>query len=883
MWLALALLISPASLAQDAPPDAPVDELPIVQMPAIAAYVEAPYPPEAQAAGLEATVRLLIEIDEAGQVLNVEVTAPAGHGFDEAALAAVRQMSFTPAMTAEGPVAVAFEFDYGFKLSPPEPAPSTDPAAPPEAPAPPPVNLDGLIKEMGTRRALEGVRVVVVGAVGSDGSDLVGVTDAEGRFEVRGVPAGGWTLRVLSPDHVALEQPIEVVAGEATRAALWVRALAYRENEAIGLYKAEQQEVTRRTLSIAEVKQIPGTFGDPVKVIQTLPGAARSPFGTGLLVIRGSNPEDSGVYVDGVRIPLVYHLTGTTSVLSPDLIEAVDYLPGGYGTQYGRSMGGVVDIRTRETFDRDEVVWGTDILDSQISYVGRLGKKDQHAVAVAARRSYIDAFLPLFVKTGFTIKPRYWDYQLKWAPTISEESHLSAFVYGFDDVLSISTPSDVAQGSDQDAQGDFLTRYSTHRAVVKWDRELSDTVQLRVTPSLGEDFARLNFGPFLLDSWNTVLEVRAEASITPTPAVELVPGLDLIGGWWKFEFQAPFTLDQADATLAEREEVYLDGHGTAWAPDAYLKINLRPLEDRERLLITPAIRYDVLRLTYAGSITGDGAAPYTITAADPRIQARFQASDALTLKGGTGLYNQPPQPAESVGVGTDSPGTEFERSWATTVGFEHHVTPAVEWDLELFYKDMSRLIVVNESFGDVGTNPFINGGMGKAYGAELIVRHAKSGPFFGWISYTWSRSLRRDCESCDEYPFEFDQPHIFSAQGGYDLPYDFSVSAQVQYTSGNPDSSYNAGVYDVDSDAYNLFRIGGYNDERLPSYFQTSLRLDRLWTFKNWQASTYVDLMNVVKGVNPEFTLYNYDGTQKAYVRGLPFIPNVGIEARFYP
>ena len=61
------------------------------------------------------------------------------------------------------------------------------------------------------------------------------------------------------------------------------------------------------------------------------------------------------------------------------------------------------------------------------------------------------------------------------------------------------------------------------------------------------------------------------------------------------------------------------------------------------------------------------------------------------------------------------------------------------------------------------------------------------------------------------------------------------------------------------------------------------MRLDKLWTFKKWQLDTYVELLNVIRGVNPEFTLYNYDYSDYAYVRGLPFIPNIGIEARFWP
>ena len=95
-----------------------------------------------------------------------------------------------------------------------------------------------------------------------------------------------------------------------------------------------------------DAARIPGSFGDPVRIIQTLPGAAKAPFGSGLLIIRGSNPEDTGVYVDGVRIPIIYHLTGTSSVIAPGVIDEVEYLPGGYGVQYGRTMGGTVNIIT---------------------------------------------------------------------------------------------------------------------------------------------------------------------------------------------------------------------------------------------------------------------------------------------------------------------------------------------------------------------------------------------------------------------------------------------------------------------------------------------------------------------------------------------------------
>lgn len=887
MWLAL--LLSTLGYAQDPPPAEPPaegEELPILEMPAVVEYVEAPYPEEARAQGLEGTVVVLVEIDETGAVLAAEVTGPAGHGFDEAALAAVKAMRFSPARTAEGPVAVAFEFAYGFVLKaepPPEPSPDQ-----PLAPAP--VNVDGTIREMGTRKDVEGARVVVVGL--PDGAEITSGTDATGRFELRGVPTGTWTLRVLHPGHVTLEQIITVAEGEALTATLWIRAEQYRENEAVGAYRREEQEITRRTLTIDEVRKVPGTFGDPVKVVQTLPGAARSPFGTGLLIIRGSNPEDSGVYVDGVRIPIIYHLTGTTSVLSPDLIEAVDYLPGGYGVQYGRSMGGVVDIRTKRKFDETKLIWGTDILDSQVYFQGNVGPKDEegkrkHGVAVGARRSYIDVFLPWFLSGGYVVKPRYWDYQAKWTPDLGDGRELSLFVYGFDDLITVSTPDDVAQGPDQDTQGDLVTEYLSHRVVAQYKQDLGADFQLRLTPSLGYDYALFGLGDeFTLDSTNTLLELRSEVSWKPSDHVEIVPGIDLIGGWFGFNFASPFRWVDIQDPLAEREPISIEGSGDAWGPDLYLKANLRPLSDPERLLVMPGIRSSFVHMRTKGSIVGDeGGEPLTIQAWDPRLLTRYKLTETLTLKGGSGLYQQPPQPFEMIGIGTEAV-VDFERAWANDLGVEHQLSPAISWDVSLFYKDLTDLVLFSENWGGFGDQGFYNGGRGRAYGTEIIVRHAPVGRFFGWVSYTMSRSERcdRDCEDRGNwYWFDFDQPHIFSAQAGYDLPRDFGVSAQVQYVSGNPDTPYNAGVYDADGDFYNGFRIGEYNDERLPPFFQTSVRFDRLWTFKAWQLETYVDLMNAVKGVNPEATIYAYDYTERAYVRGLPFIPNIGIEARFYP
>lgn len=878
--LVLLALWNPA-LAQEAPPrkgdpGAPAadEALPIIEGPKILEFVDAVWPPGTKESGEEAQVTVLIELDEEGEVSTIDVVTPAGRGFDEAAVDAILQMKFAPARTEAGPVPVTFEFNYGFRFEPEEVTPEEVVL---------PVNLEGRIREMGTRQELEGIDVVV------DGTGLTTKTDAEGRFQIRGAPLGTVVVRILSVDHVTTEKEVEIVEGEATILDLWVRSNSYRENEIVGVYERKKEEVTRRTITMDEVKRIPGTFGDPVKVIQTLPGAARSPFGTGLLVIRGSNPEDSGVYVDGVRLPFIFHITGTTSVLNPDVIQSVDYLPGGYGVQYGRAMGGVVDIKTKEEFsEQGKLVWGTDILDTQLYFEKQFGKKGakgpKHQLALGARRSYIDAFIPLFTSgTDFQVKPRYQDYQIKYIAPLAGKQYFSTFVYGFEDVLKVGTPPDFAQGSDQDTQGDLLTRYSSQRIVLNYRRDLTDNITLDVTPSFGIDFSNLRLGDeFRLQNRNYVAQLRAEVRWQPDPVMEVIPGIDLFGGAWWFDFRSAVNFESLGDPLAEREPVGFGGQGSYWSPDVFLKLNIRPLNGSDRWLITPGIRGQSQYLVQGGSVS-DGQKFTTLqTSWNPRISTRAEIVKGNTLKAATGIYSQPPQPQETIGIGAQSE-VGYESAWNSSIGFEQEISQAIKWDIDLFYKRFSRLIVTNPNYGGPPDQAFINGGDGRAYGMEIILRHQPVGRFFGWVSYTLSKSERRDDPTSDEwYPFAFDQRHILSAQGGYDLPLDFGISAQVQFVTGNPDSPQNAGIYDADGNFYNGFRVGPQGSERLPPFFQTSLRFDRLWTFKRWQLETYVDLINLVRGVNPEFRLYNYDYSDSAFVRGLPLIPNIGLEAKFF-
>jgi TonB family protein len=862
---------APPAVPPEPPPEALPEELPpLVKEPALVAFVEAPYPEAARAAQVEGKVLLAIEIDEAGAVTNVDVLRGTSTdvGLEAAAVEAARQFRFSPAEDATGPVPVVVEFEYGFVLD----AASQEDAVPEAQPsevAELPVNLDGVLVEMGTRRPLAGIVVRI------EPAGVEATTDADGRYTFRGVPGGAVTLRVVHPGYDTLEQPVQVSLTELTTVKLWIRNKSYNNAGVIGVYRQPSAEVSKRTISMEEIRRVPGTFGDPIRVVQTLPGAARTPFGTGFLVIRGSNPEDSGVYVDGIRIPYVYHIGGFESVLNPDLVGAVDYLPGGFGPRYGRSTGGVVDVRTTTEFpERTRVTWSTDLLDSGALVTGTVGKKKQHGFGVAARRSYVDAILPLFLDEGFVARPQWWDYQAKYQWQGDGPNEFSLLLFGFQDVLIVSTPPGFAQSTDQDGQGDLGTTYSTHRILARWEHTFSDTLAFHFIPSFGNDYAKFSLGnAWKLEQSQWLAEIRAELPWTPNEHVKIVPGIDFIGGIAPFSIELPFDPAQFAETdpLAEREPYIVEDVQPGWGPDLYLLAELRPLADTERLLLTPGVRFNFL------SIPGE----YDIFALDPRFSGRFSVFPGGRVKGSVGIYHQPPQPFQSYRADDKPVDLHFERSLSGSLGWEQDISPAVQVDAEVFYKAMDNLVVGNPEFESLDDQFFVNGGRGRAYGLEVLLRHAPIDRFFGWISYTLSRSERRDQPDEDWYLFDYDQTHILIGTAGYKLPWDIEVSAKAEYVTGNTTTPYSLGVYDIDQDSYQAFATGAENSERLPPYWAVSGRIDKLFTFRHWQLSLYVDLLNVLHGTNPEFELYNYDYTEKTYIQGLPFIPSPGFEARF--
>lgn len=874
----------------ETPPSEDTEEpLPLVKNPELLEYVQAPYPEQAKIEEREGTVLLLIEIDEAGDVSYIEVLESAGTDFDTAATEAAWNFVFSPAEDANGPTPVQIEFSYGFILD----ASTVEGAFEDEQSKTEidlPINLDGVVLEMGTKRPLAGfpIRITL-----SDGTIVETETDDSGSYTAAVYPAGVVTVQCTYPEYETSTREIEVSEDQRTSLRIWMKNLNYREDELVGVYRKPSADIARRSLTMEEVKRVPGTFGDPVRVIQSLPGAARSPFGTGVLIIRGANPEDSAVYVDGIRIPQIYHIGGLVSIINPDLIETVDYMPGSYGVQYGRSLGGVVDVKTKQEFPEDnQFYWSTDIIDSGGLIQGRVG---DWGISAAGRRSYIDVFIPLFTQNAnFTVSPKWYDYQIKAKHLDMANGSLSIFAFGYRDKLTAGTSADTAQGSDPDFQGDFGSVASAHRAYLQWKRPINDEWGLTITPSYGIDVTSVDVGGGIrLTQEQPLFELRAETLWTPSESFNLLLGTDTVIGGFDFQAELPFSFEDVASfdPLAERNPVAFEGKGYFYTPDFYAQGEWHPLANREKWVIYPGLRYGSGRIW---DINNEDPL-LNVQGWDPRIASRFQMADTSTLKGGVGLYSQWPQPFE-VWRPNGSTELEMEKVLSAEFGLEQQIIPGLNADISIFGKKLYDLIVDNPTAGSADDLFYINDGIGRIYGMETIIKQDPINNLFGWLSYTLSRSERNDYpnqasapedavpgspSTGEWYLFDLDQTHILTGVLGYQLPKDFGLSGQIQYVTGNPYTPYSGGILDLDQDTYTPYSIAAYNSERLPNYFAINLRADKTFTFEQWQLDAYADFLNVIRGQNPEFIAYNYDYTEQRYIRSLPFIPSFGFETAF--
>ncbi|WP_223639456.1 TonB family protein [Corallococcus sp. EGB] len=898
--------------------------------PAVAAFVPpalvrdspAPYPPSLVGEGVAGTVKLELLVDEAGEVDTATLVEGVHPLLNEAALHAAPSLRFSPAMMEGQPVAVRLFFEYRFEAPMAVAANADGGTLAPSGP----ITLKGLVREKGNRRPLIGATLV------SDAApDAPVQTDENGRFEAR-FPTGGQAVRVSAPGHKPSVFREALKASESLEVVYGLEPLVVNPYETVVRGDRERTEVSRITLHDAELREVPGTMGDPFRVVMLLPGVGSMLSGVAYPVVRGSQPASTGYFLDGIRIPILFHLFLGPAVIHPDFLDAIDFYPGSPPPQYGRLMGGAIDGRL--TRPRDDRVHGSAYADfiNAGFFLETPFKSTGTNVSLAGRYSYTPWIIALAAnqlqdppppgRTNPKVVLDFWDYQARVEQDVGR-GKLRLFAFGSSDTFGSEA---------QDDQGDTaLQSINFHRVDLRGRHPLGKG-ELELGGTWGLDrFAVVSRGPdagdeIYIDQDN--YSGRLGYSVPLDARLLLRAGADVehkraIVDVLRTENGQPVDADsvRVPVALATFTGAYAEG---VWTPT-------------DSWTVVPGLRLDAYHLS--------GGFDYKVI--EPRLTVRRKLSDTVTLKGGAGIFHQPPTtlislPVVDVGsllLGLQegvqlSTGVEWKAFEKWEVGLDVYVNPMVR-TIELtpfsdeglqddldgvgnpdeppppgrgprqdgFRRVRARQIDIGKppvSRDDWNLPDFTSHGL--AYGLELLIRYPLGNNWFGWLSYSLQRSTRRTTfyrydssgraisEASADLPFAFDQTHILNLVVSHKFSNNITLGGVVHFNTGRPEygtlgsQTHREGT---DSDGRPAWvQVDRDQADRLPPFFRFDLRVSKAWAYDTFSLEAYLDMLNVT--LNTETLGFDYLGggyTRQPLTKsavGLPIaLPIIGVKGRY--
>lgn len=857
----------PTSSADAASP-API----LTKAPELVKFVPADFPTSAPTEQTDAVVVLDLLLDEQGVVVDARVAQSGGADFDELALAAARQFMFSPAYVNDVPAPIRIQYKYTFHREPPAPTTAT---------------LKGTLRDRTSGQVLPGI------AVSLDSGEAT-TTDAQGYFELTNITAGEHTLTLSGPDMAALQTAETLEAGKDVTVTYDVTIRVFTPEQVANgdvddleiLIVAPKitAEVLATRVEAESAKRVAGTQGDVLKVVENMPGVARAAVGSGDVVVWGAAPNDTRVYVDGVRVPALYHFGGFRSVVHSDLVKSVELIPGAYGASYGRGLGGLVTVATLDPTAHDlRASAQVDVLDASASAGAASGK---WGVAIGGRKSHLDrAFSGVLddASQQYFAIPRYYDGSARVRYQLEPRTAVEVGGLASGDEITRRV-----QSADPTSQRQETRSLYFERVFLRYLVEDDAGSRTTLTPWFGRDRSSLvgQFGsvPVSLTGDSFAYGLRSNWAGRASEFVTAQVGIDL-------EFlQSEYHRQGSTSSPSREGDARVFGQPPAdqintdtWkvttgsiAP--YAEADIALFDDRTH--IVPGIRLEPFLANVNRRRPSDGGPQVGAFDGDltvqPRLSLRHRLGKRLLLKGAYGKYRQP-APAEDLSSVFGNPLLGTANATHYLFGAEAELAERLHLETAAFLSLSHNLAVRNPLPSPRVAEALVAEGEGRSYGMQVMLRRDLGAGFFGWFAYTLLRSERRLSPSHPWRLFDYDQTHVLTALASYDLGYGFEVGARVRVASGYPRTPVVDAYYDSRRDQYEPV-LGPQNSVRIPYFFQLDARASKRWKWPSNELEAYLDVLNTTNQQNPEEIVYSSDYSQKKYINGLPILPVIGLK-----
>jgi hypothetical protein len=577
----------------------------------------------------------------------------------------------------------------------------------------------------------------------------------------------------------------------------------------------------------AEVRQLPGAFGDPFRAIESLPGVTPIVSGLPFFYIRGAPPGNVGYYLDGVRVPYLYHVGLGPSIVHPGMVSRVDLYPGGYPAEFGRYAGGIVSGETTPPNSTPHGEGNVRLFDA--GALAEAGFADGRGTAlIGGRYSYTAAIVSLLAPT---IDLAYHDYQARISYDITPQDRVTVFSFGSYDLVA-ETINDVQN---------VLFGSEFYRADLRYDHTFDDSSTWRSAVALGFDQTRIGEQR---NSQDRMLGIRNRYERPLSGGHRLRAGFDASLDGYSADKRT--YADPEDPNTIRFDNLFpprTDSAAGVWA-DAVWQVT-------PRLELTPGLRADV----YAS----DGVSAVSV---DPRIAARFKITNKFRIVHAYGIAHQPPSfvvPIPGLTPGKLRGG--LQSAWQTAAGVEWDLPAETSAKATLFHNAFFNMTDVLGIAGRSRAEALDARARGESLGLELYLHRRLTKRVGGYLSYTLSRSTRQ----LDGYTFpaSFDRTHVASGALAYDLGRRWRAGGRLVFYTGVPKQSTVTGATAPPPAEHPV---------RDPNFYRLDVRLEKRWQLgKTAWISFVAECLNVTLSKE---TL----GTREI---GPVTIPSLGLEAGF--
>ena len=218
-------------------------------------------------------------------------------------------------------------------------------------------SVRGFVTDRADGEPLQGVNVVLLDG---EGSLVTGtVSDQDGLYFIAPVQPGSYTIRASFVGFETMTDTLSLAPGE-------IRS----RNFVIGVSEAGLEELVveservsggarltagQQSVRPADIEMIPApdVSGDLVAYITTMPGVVTTGDRGGQLFIRGGEPSQNLVLLDGIPIYQPFHVLGFYSAFPSDILSRADIYAGGFGSRFGGRISSVLDVSTRNGNKRE--------------------------------------------------------------------------------------------------------------------------------------------------------------------------------------------------------------------------------------------------------------------------------------------------------------------------------------------------------------------------------------------------------------------------------------------------------------------------------------------------------------------------------------------------